>query len=137
MVGMLMYSHFCILENQQKSIETAAQALQVCLFIESIFIPRVFLLINWHEKLLCDSLFSNVFRQEKGNLIPSLTWKMEVQYWTRDPLFGIRKKTNSIRVHSISTKNSKSLVELYPKLKSLTYSKFKYHGDLIHSLQLV
>ncbi|RHN69825.1 putative sugar phosphate transporter domain-containing protein [Medicago truncatula] len=28
MVGMLMYSHFCILENQQKSIETAAQALQ-------------------------------------------------------------------------------------------------------------
>jgi hypothetical protein len=46
MVGMLMYSHFCILENQQKALETAAQALQVCLFTESTFIPRAFLLVN-------------------------------------------------------------------------------------------
>jgi len=46
MVGMLMYSHFCILENQQKALETATQALQVCLFKKSIFIPCAFLLVN-------------------------------------------------------------------------------------------
>lgn len=76
MVGMLLYSYSCVLENQQKAAEAAAQAAQVCLFTQLIFLVFWFFLsqsftISDYLVILC---YPNVCsRQGKVNLILSLS----------------------------------------------------------------
>jgi len=64
MVGMIMYSYYCVLESQQKVVEVVGQVSQVCYESFCMFLGFLFFVFAWTKKLILCFFTLIIFRQE-------------------------------------------------------------------------
>ena len=80
MIGMIVYSYYCVLESQQKVVEVVGQVSQVCFMSNFAFLVFFFVFSLTKKLVLCFFIVLIIFRQETMKLRLSLVWKIQVQF---------------------------------------------------------